>query len=144
MKFPWSSTTDPLALQPGNYHVEITHSEDTTSKTSGSKMWNLTLKSLAFNCKLCHDRMMLEGGGLNISAAKLSALGFAKDEDVEAGHLLGKRFYVAVKEKPANGQYQRSLEVDISVKGTKCGYWAEKPGDVVEPTAPVDDGAPPF
>lgn len=142
MKFPWSDTSDPLALAPGNYAVEITHAEEVQAKTSGARMWNVTLKSISFGCKLCHDRMMVEGGGINITAAKLSALGFEKGEDVEAGHLLGKRTWVTVKDVPASGEYQRKLEVDISAKGSNCGYWKEKPGVLVEAVVAPDQ--PPF
>lgn len=141
MKFDWSATSDPFSLQPGNYRVEITESKETTSK-NGNAMWELTLRALDFNCKLCHDRLMLGGGGVNITAAKLSALGFEKGADVEAGHLLGKRCWVTVKETPASGEYKRRLDVDISVKGSKCGYWAEAPGTVVAPVAPVADDVP--
>lgn len=138
MKFPWSQTTDPLALQPGNYAFEITKSEEKTSK-SGNVMWELTLLSTAYGCKLCHDRIMLGGSpeALNMSRGKLSAMGFKDTDDVEAGHLLGVRGWVAVKEVPADGQYARKLDVDISVKGTKVGYWTEKPGSLMEPSAPI-------
>ena len=130
---------DPMALQPGNYHVEITGSEEKVSK-NGNRMWELTLRALDFNCKLCHDRMMIDGGGVNITKAKLSALGL--DGKVEPGHLLGKRVYVAVKETPADGQYARKLDVDISVKGTNAGYWKEKPAAVVEPVVTPDSEIP--
>lgn len=143
-KFPWSQTSDPLALQPGNYEFEIVKSEEKTSK-QGNVMWELTLKSVAFGCKLCHDRIMLGGSpeALNMSRGKLSAMGFKETEDVEVGLLHGRRGWVAVKETPATKEYPRKLDVDISVKGTKVGYWSEKPGDVVEPVVPFDS-PPPF
>lgn len=142
--YDWSSVSDPLSLQPGTYEVEITQSEEKTSE-KGNKMWMLTLRALAFNCKLCHDNLMLPpNSGANISKAKLSALGF-KDEElktVEAGHLLGKRTWVTVKHEEYNGR--KSLRVDIGAKGSKAGYWAEKPGSVTEAGAPSADADTPW
>lgn len=142
MKFDWSGTSDPMALQPGTYRVEITKSEEKTSK-NGNPMWELVLKSLDFNCKLCHDRMMLTGNGANMTRGKLKMLGFKDGEDVEAGSLVGLRCWVTVKETPADGQYARKLDVDISAKGSTCGYWSEAPANVVSAPPPVtSDEAP--
>jgi len=142
--YDWSSVSDPLALQPGTYAVEITASEEKTSG-AGNKMWSVTMKALAFGCKLCHDNLMLPpNSGASISKAKLSALGF-KDDDlktVEAEHLLGKRTWVTVKHEEYNGR--KSLRVDIAAKGSNAGYWKEAPGDVKSPDAPSGDADTPW
>lgn len=135
MKYDWQGVSDPASLQPGTYAVEITQAEEKQS-SNGNMMWVLTLRALAFNCKLCHDRMMLPpNAGANISKAKLSALGFEDLNSVECGHLLGKRTWVTVSLTPASGQYSAKLDVDIKAKGSQCGYWSEKPGTVMEPVA---------
>ena len=136
MKFPWSEAKDPLTLKPGNYEFEISKSEEKRSDSGGNLMWNISLKSLAFNTTLCYDRIMLEGSpkALEISRGKLSALGFKETDDVEAGSLLGRRGWVKVKETPAvlnsDGaeKYARKLEVERFLK--------EKPGQLMEPDLP--------
>jgi hypothetical protein len=131
--FDMDSVADPLSLRPGTYAVEITGCEEKTS-SSGKRYWNVTLRAIDFNTKLCHSVFMLEGDGASITKARLSALGFTGA--VEPGHLFGKRTWATVKEKPANGQYAKSLELDI--KAGQCGFHKEKPGQIVEASKPDD------
>jgi len=139
--YDWSQTSDPLALQPGTYAVEITACEEKTS-SNGNKMWVLTLKATDYNSKLCNDNFMLPpSNGANISKGKLLALGFAEADlnTLEPGHLLGKRTWVTVKSEPykdRNGVDRTALRVDIAAVGAKCGFWAEKPGQITEPSIP--------
>lgn len=127
--FDMDAVADPLALQPGTYYVEITGSEEKQASGSGNRYWNLTLRALDWNTKLCHCICMIDGDGAKITKARLSALGL--EGKVEPGHLLGKRTWVTVKMGQPNGQYAAKLEVDI--KAGQCGFWKEKPGDVKMP-----------
>lgn len=150
--YDWSGVADSAPSQQlpaGTYRVEVIAAE---SKMSNNKnpMWVLTLKALDFNTKLCQDNLMLPpNAGASISKAKLAVLGIRPEDlnKTEPGHLFGKRTWVTVKSEPykdKDNNDRTALRVDIYAKGSKCGYWEEKPGQVNEPVAKAADDSPPW
>lgn len=135
MKIP---KEEDFALAPGIYLAEITHAKEERSKTAGTLMWSVVWKAVDFNTKLCHDRMMMEGGGAKITAARLSVLLPGRDE-ADVGDLIGLRAWLAVVQTEYQGA--KKLEVDINAKGSRCGYFAEEPAGVKKPD-PAADATP--
>ena len=118
---PWDEDTS--GFKPGIYFARIRSCEEKQTKTDGTPMFALVIDADDFNRKLCHDNILCGGGGLGMGKAKLSCLGFGRQNpDIDPSELVGKRFYVAVKMDNYNGQDR--LAVDV--KQGKAGYWPEK------------------
>lgn len=128
-KINWEEYNDsPRSVEtmpPGIYHVEVADSEERTS-ARGDTYFSVRLKEMESGNSLCFDNLMLTGNGLRIGLAKLSRLGFKKeqDEDIVAAQLIGRRAYVCVKEETYEGTTR--LTVDIKAKTSACGYWSEE------------------
>jgi len=134
IEIPWDA--DDGNLKPGVYLAKIRECTYKFAKTSGTPMLSLVLDASDFGRKLCHDNIMLGGGGWGIGKGKLKCLGYDESmKELDPVDLIGKYVFVAVKEREYNGQKQ--LEVDI--KQGKAGYWAENdpPQGVLSPNEPA-------
>jgi len=109
----------------GQYLIEVSTAELKRTKEKGIPYFNLRLVAVEDegNPTVCFDMLMLGGEGLNITNAKLDALGFSEsDADLAAEDFIGRRAWIAVKEEEWQGDTR--TKVDIRAKGFKCGYRA--------------------
>lgn len=125
---------------PGDYLVRVSQCELKKSKTSGAQLFNVRLvaEQLTGEPTLCFDTIMLEGKGASIGCAKLEALGFDRDSEMEAADLVGRRAWVRVKLEEYQGK--TNLKVATTFEPTfECGYWPEdeRPGEL--PTMEGDE-----
>ena len=134
-KMNWSQ--DDGSLKPGVYLAAVKDATEKTSK-NGDPYFSLLLQATDFGKKLCHDTLMLAGGGWGIGKAKLSVLGFKDEPEINAYDLVGRTCYVAVKEGEYNGQ--KKLEVDI--RRGKGGYFELAPDGVLTPAPPTAEETP--
>lgn len=120
----WSAETSKPA---GTYHAEVSTSVEMEGRDSGQPYFFVTFKDIADDVKICHDIVSFSPNAMNMTTAKLKALGFDKGKtNIEADELVGRRVWVATKVEHQDG-YGPRLVVDIGAKdGFRCGYKPEK------------------
>jgi len=127
----WSAETSKAA---GVYNAEVSTSVELEGRDSGQPYFLVTFKDIRDQAKICHDIVSFSPNAMNMSIAKLKALGFDKSKtDIQADELIGRRCWIATKVEHQDG-YEPRLVVDISAKdGFKCGYKPESE----KPTPPA-------
>lgn len=122
-KIDWRAETSKSA---GVYHAEVSYSVEMEGRDSGQPYFLVTFKDISDEAKICHDIVSFSPNAMNMSIAKLKALGFDKTKsEVQAEELVGRRCWIAVKADHQDG-YEPRLVADISAKdGFRCGYKAE-------------------
>lgn len=139
----WSAETSKSA---GVYHAEVSSSVELEGRESGLPYFMVTFKDTKDQAKICHDIVSFSPNAMNMSIAKLKALGFTKDKkDIEADELVGRRCWISVKVEHQDG-YEPRLVVDISAKdGFRCGYKAEgktRTAPAAKPAQELNDDVP--
>ena len=126
---------------PGTYLARV---KSAISKKSGagSEMFSVELADAATDQKLCHDFIMLEGGGAALGRQKLLALGIPASfkAEIMAAELVGRLAYVALIEREYTdnkGVLRKNLSPDIN--DGAAGYWpsASPPPDLAARQAKI-------
>lgn len=119
--------------EPGTHFAEIAectlkHSKPSEKSPSGEDYFSvkLILPDSAGEY-LCHDNLMLGGGGATMGIAKLKTLGFfrrGEEEDIEPHQLVGKRVWVTVGNETYDGKTRLKV-ISTFRPEFKCGWEAE-------------------
>lgn len=145
----WSGAEGgPRLKEEGIYLGEVGDAEVYT-KDNGSVILKIIWKAPDFGVGLCHDYLVMKGGGVGIGTAKLKALGF-DGGGFDTAELIGKRAWLRMHLE----MYQDRENLKVATlfdPEFSCGYWSEadKPqgGHFPEPD-PLDeeasDGSTPF
>ena len=145
MQDVWAAEEGGGGMEPGIYLAEVRDAEKTHAQTSGNAMFSFKMCVPGGDRVICYERIMLAGSkeSLGISKTKLKTLGVADGKEIDADDLNGRRVFIATKLGKANKDGRQFLEVNISARGSKCGYWPESqpPADVpvATPAKPDDD-----
>ena len=120
-----SSASQYQSIQPGIHHVVVASAEERES-AAGNAYFSVRLKQVDGNATVCFDTIMLSGKALGMGLTKLAMLGFVPGEQKEilAAELIGKKAFVSCKEDTYEGKTR--LVVDITARGSRCGYWPEE------------------
>lgn len=122
----------------GVYHAEVSSSVELEGRESGMPYFLVTFRDISDQAKICHDVISFSPNAMNLSIAKLQALGFGKDKtEIQADELVGRRCWISTKVEEQPG-YEPRLIVDISAKdGFRCGYKAEDAKPTAQPSPPA-------
>lgn len=133
-KIDWSAETSKAA---GVYYAEVSSSVEMQGRDSGMPYFLVTFKDIKDQAKICHDIISFSPNAMNMSIAKLKALGFDKGKtQIEADELIARRCWIATKVEHQEG-YEPRLVVDISAKDEfRCGY---KPDTTEKPNSQAKD-----
>ena len=120
-----SSASQFESVKPGIHHVVVASAEERESK-KGDAYFSVRLKQADGEATVCFDTIMLSGKGLAMGLSKLAMLGFVpgEREEILAAELIGKKAWISAKEDTYEGKTR--LAVDISARGSRCGYWPEE------------------
>lgn len=128
----WNAETQKPA---GVYHAEVSSSVELEGRESGMPYFLVTFRDISDQAKICHDVISFSPNAMNMSIAKLKALGFDKEKsEIQADELVGRRCWIATKVEEQSG-YEPRLIVDISAKdGFRCGFKPENAKPIAQPS----------